>query len=110
MPKEEEKKLAPIEDGGLASTLEKKVGITANLLFDKRKNMLDTIGTRPYKGLPVKEEELLSRFSQIWRDPQALTEILKQNAIFKKDGRVLISKALLKKMKEMTQKLRKGGM
>lgn len=102
-------KLTKVLPEGLASRWEGMVKFASRRLYDKRKRMLAAIGSRPYKGLPVKEEEILSRFAQIQHDPQALAEVLKQNAMFKEDGRVLVPKDLITKMKEMTQKLRKGG-
>lgn len=104
-----EEKLSKTLSEGLASRWESMVKFASKRLYDKRKQMLAAIGSRPYKGLPVKEEQILSRFAQIQHDPQALAEVLKQNAMFKEDGRVLIPKDLVTKMKEMTQKLRKGG-
>ena len=106
MVKEKKKKVDVV--GGLGERWEKMVNLAAGRLHDKRKRILTVIGSRPYKGLPVKEDEILSRFAQIQHDPQALTEILKKNAIFKSDGRVLLPKPLITKMKQMTAKLRKG--
>lgn len=107
MVKKKEKNVDVV--GGLSERWEKMVNLAAGRLHDKRKRILTAIGSRPYKGLPVKEDEILSRFAQIQHDPQALGEILKQNAVFKASGKVLLPKALLSKMKEMTAKLRKGN-
>ena len=94
---------------GLASKWEKMVDLSAGRLFDKRAKMKEVIGARPYKGLPVKDEDQLSRFSQIWHDQQALTQVLQENATFKPGGRVLLPKALLDAMRIMTKKLRESG-
>ena len=94
---------------GLADKWEKMRDLAAGKMFDKRAKMKEAIGARPYRGLPVKEEDLLSRFSQIWHDQQALSQVLQENATFKPDGRVLLPKALLDAMRIMTKKLRESG-
>ncbi len=94
---------------GLADKWEKMRDLAAGRLFEKRVKMKEAIGARPYKGLPVKDEDQLSRFSQVWHDKQALTQILQENAKFKPDGRVLLPKALLGAMRIMTKKLRESG-
>ena len=94
---------------GLADKWEKMRDLAAGRLFDKRARMKEVIGARPYRGLPVKDEDQLSRFSQIWHDQQALSQVLQENATFKPDGRVLLPRALLDAMRIMTKKLRESG-
>lgn len=95
---------------GLADKWEKMRDLAAGRLFEKRKKIKEIIGARPYRGLPVSEKDLLSRFSQIWHDSQALLQVTLENAKFKPDGRVLLPKAFLEALRNMTKKLREGGL
>ena len=94
---------------GFADKWERMTSVSSQRLFDKRKNIMAAVGTRPYKGLPVSEAELLSRYTQVRRDPKALMEILQENATFKSDGRVLVKKALVEAMVKMEAKVRTEG-
>ena len=91
-----------------ADKWERMTKMASERLFGKRKRIMAAVGTRPYRGLPVSEAELLSRYSQVRHDPQALLEILQENAKFKPDGRVLIPKALIESMQKMEKRLREG--
>ena len=91
-----------------ADKWERMTQIASERLFGKRKRIMAAVGNRPYKGLPVSEAELLSRYSQVRNDPEALLEILKENAKFKPDGRVMVPKALIESMKNMEKKIREG--
>ncbi len=94
---------------GLADKWERMTSVSSQRLFDKRKRIMTAVGARPYKGLPVSEAELLSRYSQVRRDPKALMEILQENATFKPDGRVLVKRALVEAMVKMEGKVRTEG-
>lgn len=91
-----------------ADKWEQMTKISSERLFSKRKRIMTAVGTRPYQGLPVSETKLLSRYSQVRHDPQALLQILQENAKFKPDGRVLVPKALIESMKKMEKKIREG--
>ncbi|KKL16872.1 hypothetical protein LCGC14_2491220 [marine sediment metagenome] len=91
-----------------ADKWERMTQIASERLFEKRKRIMAAVGTRPYQGLPVSEAELLSRYSQVRKDPQALLQILQENAKFKPDGRVLVPKALIESMKKMEKQIREG--
>ena len=91
-----------------ADKWERMTKIASERLFGKRKKIMAAVGNRPYRGLPVSEAELLSRYSQVRHDPEALLEILKENAKFKPDGRVMVPKALIESMKNMEKKIREG--
>lgn len=82
--------------------------IASERMFWKRKRILAAVGERPYRGLPVGEAELLTRYSQVRNDPAAMAQILQENAKFKPDGRVLVPKALIESMKNMETRLREG--
>ena len=94
---------------GLADKWERMTKVASERLAEKRKRIMAAVGARPYRGLPVSEAELLSRYSQVRHDPQALVEILQENAKFKPDGRVLVPKALVEAMTSMERKIRKEG-
>jgi hypothetical protein len=91
-----------------ADKWERLTKLASERLFGKRKKIMAAVGNRPYRGLPVSEAELLSRYSQVRKDPQALLQILQENAKFKPDGRVLIPKALIATMTKMEKKIREG--
>ncbi len=91
-----------------ADKWERLTKLASERLFGKRKKIMAAVGNRPYRGLPVSEAELLSRYSQVRHDPEALLQILQENAKFKPDGRVLVPKALIQSMKSMEKKIREG--
>ncbi len=91
-----------------ADKWERLTKFASERLFGKRKKVMAAVGNRPYQGLPVSQAELLSRYSQVRKDPQALLQILQENAKFKPDGRVLVPKALIQTMTEMEKKIREG--
>lgn len=93
----------------LADRWDLLVSTTADNLLARRNKLKEAIGARPYKGLPVTEEELGARWSQIRQDVPALVEVLKSNAKYTIDGQVLVPKALVKSMIEQETKRRKGG-
>ncbi len=94
--------------GGEAEKMERTVSILATGLKVKRDNMLKAIGDRPYKGFPVSKGERLSRYSQIRRDTVSLTQLFKENAKFKADGRVLLPKSLINDIIKMEKTIRVG--
>jgi len=91
-----------------ADKWERLTKLASERLFGKRKKIMAAVGNRPYQGLPVSQAELLSRYSQVRKDSQALLQILQENAKFKPDGRVLVPKALIQTMTEMEKKIREG--
>ena len=93
----------------LADRWELIVDLAAKRLFDKRKNVKTAIGARPYRGLPVDENEILGRYSEIRHDPEEMTNLLMENAKIKPDGRVLLPKELIGTMMNAERKLREGG-
>ena len=83
--------------------------IASERLFEGRAKIKEAIGQRPYKGLPVEENELSERWAQIANDQQALVELFQENATFKDDGTILVPKELLKIMHEQNKKRVEGG-
>ena len=94
--------------GGEAERMERTVSILVTRLKEKRDAMLQAIGKRPYQGFPVSKNERLSRYSQIRRDTESLTQLFKENAKFKADGRVLLPKSLIKDIMGMEKTIRIG--
>ncbi len=94
---------------GLSDRWELLVDLAAKRLFDRRKKIKEVIGARPYRGLPVSEDEVIGRYNVIRHDPEAMTNLLMENAKVKPDGRVLLPTELVSKMIKAEQKLRLGG-
>jgi len=93
----------------LASRWELIVDEAAKRLFERRKQLKAAIGTRPYRGLPVTDDELMRRYATIRHDPEAMTNLLVENAQVEPDGKVLLPKELISTMVEAERKLREGG-
>ena len=93
---------------GLADTWENLTKETGKLLFERRKKLLKAVGDRPMHGLPVSHQERLSQYNQIRHDPQELANLLAPNVRVKEDGRVLISKGLIKTLASLESELREG--
>jgi len=85
------------------------VKLASERLHRKRKQISEAIGERPYKGLPVREEELTARWAQIRHEGDSLVEVFQSNAKFKPDGRVLVPKALIDGMINQEKKIRESG-
>ena len=94
---------------GVAARWELIVKLASERLHRKRKQIAEVIGERPYRGLPVREEELDARWAQIRQDTDSLVEVFQSNAKFKPDGRVLVPKALIEGMIKGEKKRRDGG-
>lgn len=94
---------------GLADRWEILTKETGKILKKKRDKILESIGSRPYKGLPVDEKELRGRWMQVRKDPNELLNILAENAKMKSDGRVLLPKKLMNKIREYETSLKEGG-
>lgn len=93
----------------IASRWELIVDSVAKELQVSRRDLMASIGNRPYKGLPVDDSELQGRWGQIRHDRDALVEVLQANAKFKQDGRVLLPKKLIAGMITQEKKFREGG-
>jgi hypothetical protein len=85
------------------------VSSAAQQLFTSRKNLLDSVGRRPYKGLPVGGIELQGRWGQIRHDREALIEVFQANAKFKEDGRVLLPKSMVASMMKQEKSFKESG-
>lgn len=88
--------------------MEKVAKDAAQKLFNTRKKLLEGIGERPFKGLPVDQHERLARYQTVRDDPVEMTNLLRENVRVKEDGRVLIRKGLVQTMLQMEGELRGG--
>ena len=79
---------------------------SAGNMFQKIKAFRKVLGKRPYKGLPVDPEELKLRYQQVRRDKEALIPILAENVKVGQDGKMLISKELLRSVLKMEREIR----
>ena len=70
-------------------------------LYDKRVRVLEAVGARPYKGLPVSDDEVRERYALIRRDQTAWEQLLKENTKTTKDGKTLLPKSLIEKLTKL---------
>ena len=91
---------------GLADRWETTVSEAAKHAYEARKRILEAIGERPYKGVPVDPNERLAQHMQLRQDSVALTELLRQNTITKPDGSIRVRKSFVGAMRAMEQQLR----
>lgn len=94
---------------GLADKWDLLVKESSERLKRRRDDIKLAVGERPYKGLPVSENELAKRWAQIQHSPQDLMELFQENARFKKDGTVLVPKELIKAIRKQHKRRQEGG-
>lgn len=94
---------------GLADRWEALVDEASKRLFAKRKEIQRAVGDRPYRGLPMGEDEMFARWLQIRRDTESLVELLSQNSIAKPDGHVLVPRKMVEAMVKQEKRARRGG-
>ena len=92
----------------LAPRWELIVNESAKRLKAKQDMIKKVIGERPYKGIPIDENELEIRYTQMRDDPDLHKEALKPNLIKTKDGRVLVNKEYIQALINIESKIRKG--
>ena len=74
----------------------------------KRDTIKIAIGDKPYRGIPVTEEEAEIRYLQMRDNAKLQTKSLEENTTMSVDGRLLVNKEYVKALKKMEDKLRKG--
>ena len=74
----------------------------------KRDEIKMVIGEKPYKGIPIDEDEAQRRYVQMRKDVELQTQALEPNIQKAKDGRIMINKEYIKKLIEFETKIRKG--
>jgi len=104
---------APMNDlvipANLADRWELLVSEASKRLKNKRDQISKSIGPRPYKGLPVDENELRGRWMEVRRDVNELFDIFSENVRFTKDGRALLPKKLVESMYKFEGKAVESG-
>lgn len=98
-----------IVPSGLADRWELLVEEAAKRLKHKRDEIRKTIGPRPYRGLPVNDTELRSRWFEIRKNPEALFDVFSENVRFTKEGKALLPKELVNKIYEFEQGYKSSG-
>ncbi len=74
----------------------------------KRDTIKIAIGEKPYRGIPVTQEEAEVRYQQMRDSAKLQTKSLEENVTRSVDGRLLINKKYLKAIKGLEEKIRKG--
>ena len=74
----------------------------------KRDTIKIAIGEKPYRGIPVTQEDAETRYLQMRDNSKLQTEALQENVTMSKEGRLLINKKYLTAIKKMEEKIRKG--
>ena len=74
----------------------------------KRDTIKIAIGDRPYRGIPVTQEEAETRYLQMRDNAKLQTKSLEENITRSVDGRLLVNKEYIKAIKRMEEKLRRG--
>ena len=93
----------------LAARWETIVAESSKRLFATRNKLRDLVGTRPYKGLPVDEEELYNRWLGIRADKTLSKLLLRDNIKETKDGRKLVPTAFVNQILKSEKRAREGG-
>ena len=75
---------------------------------NKRDLIIQTIGDKPYQGIPLEEDEAQRRWIEMRNDVELQTQGLEPNIQKAKDGRILINKKYLEAITKIETKIRKG--
>jgi hypothetical protein len=93
----------------LAARWELIVHETGKRLFTTRNKIREAIGKRPYKGLPVSDEELYNRWLGVRADKTLLTTVIKDNIKETPDGRKLVPNAFVEQILKAEKRAKEGG-
>ena len=91
-----------------AEKMEYKRDELAKALFDRRKELLKSVGERPYDSTPASKDAIRSRLAGMRNDPAAWGEILAKVGKPQDDGSVLYPKKLIEEVQKYERELRKG--
>ena len=101
-----------LELGGIPADLAPRweliVTEAAKRIKEKRDTIKIAIGDKPYRGIPVTEEEAEIRYIQMRDNAKLQTKSLEENITMSVDGRLLVNKEYIKAIAKMEDKLRKG--
>jgi hypothetical protein len=93
----------------LASRWELIVRETGKRLFTTRNKIREAIGKRPYKGLPVSDEELYNRWLGVRVDKTLCKSVVKDNIKETPDGRKLVPNAFVEQILKAEKRAKEGG-
>lgn len=85
---------------------EEVADIGARHMFDRLMEVRKLVGKRPYRALPVSEKELTNRWLEIRENSDAVYNVLGENMRLSKDGRVLIRRDLIDRVKKIETDLK----
>ncbi len=92
----------------LAPRWELIVDEAAKRIKAKRDTIKIAIGEKPYRGIPVTEEDAEIRYQQMRDSAKLQTEALQENVTMSKAGRLLVNKDYLKALRKLEKKVREG--
>ena len=92
----------------LAARWELLVDEAAKRIKSKRDTIKIAIGEKPYRGIPVTEEDAEVRYMQMRDNAKMQTEALQENVTMSKAGRLLVNKEYLAAIMKIEKKIRKG--
>ena len=99
--------------GGIPSDLAPRweliVTEAAKRIKSKRDTIKIAIGDKPYRGIPVTEEEAEVRYIQMRNNAKLQTKSLEENITMSVDGRLLVNKEYIKENAKREEKLRNGA-
>lgn len=102
------KRNADVVPSELAPRWELLVREARNAIKEKRDQIKEVIGERPYQGFPLDKAEAEVRYIQMRESVELQTTALEANIQKTKEGRILINKEYLKAMIEFEERIRKG--
>lgn len=91
-----------------AERLEYISSTLAKRMFERRKEFLTTVATRPYKAEKATPQEMRMRMAEIRKDPAAFATMIQKVGRVKEDGRVLLPKDLIEPIMKLERELKVG--
>lgn len=88
----------PVAGADRAETIARML---AERLKKTREDVLASIGSRPFKGVPITESERVERYRVMREDPAAWTQLFAENMTQDKDGKPLIRRGLLAELAKL---------
>lgn len=92
----------------LVEGMEKAASLLAERLFQRRQALKKAVGDRPFLGRNLDDNEALAQYMELRHDSQGWQKILQETAIVKEDGRVLLPRQFIDRMREFETRIREG--
>ena len=83
-----------------ADDMEKVTQLVAEKLFERRKNLLKSVGPRPFLGSEVDAEDSFTQYSMVRHNKELWKSVLLNAIREKNDGAMLVPKELVAAVKE----------